>query len=300
MGYVDAPFALERLEAALADPDSWVRYFAACSLGRRADAAALAALGALASHDTAQHVRIAAVEAIGAIGGEAAAEVLAPLVEAETVDVANAAARALGGVDTPSAGAPLRRALESAEAARRAVAIEAIVRWGGKDAIGWLRETASSDADPAVASAAVNGLAGLTAREGDTASEAAAALVDLALDPQRGPAAAAALARIPPAAIALLGEYLSARDARVRAVVVDAMARLSHATASAYLRAALDDVDAMVRQKAIMALSRLGARGLGRKLSVMSRSDPAASVRDTAASALSRYGSQGGNGAGDA
>jgi hypothetical protein len=45
------------------------------------------------------------------------------------------------------------------------------------------------------------------------------------------------------------------------------MARLSHATASAYLRAALDDIDATVRQKAIMALSRLGARGLGRKLS---------------------------------
>src|SRR4051812_9051334 len=76
LAHVDAPNAIEALRQAARDADGWVRYFAATALGRRAEVASLPALELLASTDEWQHVRIAAIEAIGAIGaisGDAAA-----------------------------------------------------------------------------------------------------------------------------------------------------------------------------------------------------------------------------------
>jgi HEAT repeat protein len=81
---------------ALGDDDSWVRYFAARSLGRLRLAESAAALSALAWDDRANHVRIAAVEALGSIGGETAAEAVLPLLESDDPDLARVAADALG------------------------------------------------------------------------------------------------------------------------------------------------------------------------------------------------------------
>src|SRR5215207_8908149 len=81
---------------ALGDDDSWVRYFAARSLGRLEVKEGAEALAALAQGDQANHVRIAAVEALGRIGGEAAVRVVPPLVNSGEPDLARAAADALG------------------------------------------------------------------------------------------------------------------------------------------------------------------------------------------------------------
>jgi HEAT repeat protein len=84
------------LMEALADEDSWVRYFAARSLGRREVTESAEALAALARGDKSNHVRIAAVEALGHIGGEAARAAVSPLVNSAEPDLARAAAGALG------------------------------------------------------------------------------------------------------------------------------------------------------------------------------------------------------------
>ena len=55
--------------------------------------------------------------------------------------------------------------------------------------------------------------------------------------------------------------------------------------ASAAIRSALDDDDPNVREAAIVALDRLGARGVGRKLALMARDDPSRAVRRAAAAA---------------
>lgn len=81
---------------ALADEDSWVRYFAARSLGRQEAVESAEALAALAQGDKSNHVRIAAVEALGRIGGETAVRAVAPLVNSGEPDLARAAADALG------------------------------------------------------------------------------------------------------------------------------------------------------------------------------------------------------------
>ncbi len=81
---------------ALADEDSWVRYFAARSLGRQEVAESAEALAGLAQTDGANHVRIAAVEALGRIGGETALRAVSPLADSGEPDLARAAVVALG------------------------------------------------------------------------------------------------------------------------------------------------------------------------------------------------------------
>jgi HEAT repeat protein len=84
------------LTEALADEDSWVRYFAARSLGRQEVTESAAALAELAESDKAHHVRIAAVEALGRIGGETAVRVVSELVNSAESDLARVAVNALG------------------------------------------------------------------------------------------------------------------------------------------------------------------------------------------------------------
>ena len=91
-----------------------------------------------------------------------------------------------------------------------------------------------------------------------------------------------------PAAIPWVGECLSSRDPHVRRAVVEALGRLSHPTASAYVRNALEDSDASVRQVAVMVLSGLGTRGLARSFAELARTDPSERVRRAADAALRR------------
>jgi HEAT repeat protein len=81
---------------ALGDEDSWVRYFAARSLGQLKLVGSTDALAALAQDDKANHVRIAAVEALGSIGGEMAVRAITPLLKSGEPDLVRAAAEALG------------------------------------------------------------------------------------------------------------------------------------------------------------------------------------------------------------
>ncbi|MET0645364.1 MAG: HEAT repeat domain-containing protein [Pyrinomonadaceae bacterium] len=92
----EGPEVSAALIEALGDEDSWVRYFAARSLGRLKIAESADALAALARDDKANHVRIAAVEALGSIGGETAAGAVAPLLKSGDPDLARVAAEALG------------------------------------------------------------------------------------------------------------------------------------------------------------------------------------------------------------
>jgi HEAT repeat protein len=73
-----------------------VRYFAARSLGRQGVSESAEALAALVRDDKSNHVRIAAVEALGRIGGETAVRAVSPLVNSGEPDLARAAAGALG------------------------------------------------------------------------------------------------------------------------------------------------------------------------------------------------------------
>lgn len=287
---IDTPAAAAALRGALDDPDAWVRYFAAVSLGRRRDSQAFPALAALARADTAQPVRAAAIEALGAIGGDAAVEVLSAAADGPDDDLAVAALRALGSAGADRGVRALKRALGSASVVRRAGAAQALAGASQAEAVDALRWTALADADPSVWRAAIAALAAIATRRGALEEAAIDALVNVGLAPARAAAAADALASLPPAAIPALGGALARADARERLFAIDVLARIARPEASTHVVRALDDADPRVRQRAIGALARLGTRGIGRRLAAIAHRDESPVVRRTAELALARTG----------
>lgn len=96
LGNMDAPQADRQLIEALSDEDVWVRYFSARALGRRRSPDSLAALEKVIEKEQFNHVRIAALDSLGQIGGGRVAGIAAGLVRDDDPDVAHAAQVALG------------------------------------------------------------------------------------------------------------------------------------------------------------------------------------------------------------
>jgi HEAT repeat protein len=279
------------LKKAAADSDPWVRYFTAISIGRRRDVSLLPLLEQLASADSARHVRVAAIEAVGAIGnagGDGALRILTPFATADEADLANAAVRALGRLRSSAALGPLSQAMRAPDPRRRAIAAEALTMTDHPGAVDLLRWTASADGDPDVARAAMTALAALAAADAPAGRSAVQALAATAAEVSRRSDAVRALSRIPPSALPWLAEQLAVDDPEVRRAAVEALGRMSHPIASAYLQRAMEDGDAIVRRRAVSALSRLGTRGLSRRLTIIARTDPSEAVREAATAALAR------------
>jgi HEAT repeat protein len=95
MGNLDAPETVHHLIEALADDDAWVRYFSARSLGRCRSPESIEALERVVLTEKFNHVRIAALDSLGQIGGHRSAGIVAGLVEDDDPDLAHAARLAL-------------------------------------------------------------------------------------------------------------------------------------------------------------------------------------------------------------
>ena len=95
LGNMFAPEVVRPLIEGLADEDVWVRYFSARSLGRVRSEDSVEALKRIVEHEKFNHVRIAALDSLGQIGGERIAGIVAGLVKDDDPDVAHAAEVAL-------------------------------------------------------------------------------------------------------------------------------------------------------------------------------------------------------------
>lgn len=274
--------AVPLLIAALDDADAWVRYFASRALGQLRVPEVLGPLAALTRHDSANHVRAAALEAIGRLGGSRAASLLAPFVESPDGDLARSAIHALGMVSHPDALPPLMAIVRSPLVDRRLDAVQALGERGGSGVAGALQWVAAVDADPRVAQSAIAALAHVST------PEAIAALIALTADASRRELCVAGLARTSDTQIALVAQGLTHVHAAVRCAVAEALARMKCPAATERLCDALDDEDAAVRLATISALARLGSRQAERRLATLARTDPDAAVRRAAHEALRR------------
>ncbi len=288
LAHVAAAQSMAPLMTATSDTDAWVRYYAVRSLAALADPASAPRLAQIAAADSAMHVRIAAIEGLGATAGGEIVEILLPYAADDDGDIATAALRALGRRNDPRAMATLKAALRADDSARRLAAVTALRTRGTAEGVESLEWTAAADGEDAVALAAIEALGVIAGRTDDDAPRAVAALIAASADPRRGGAAAAALARLPESRITHVGRGLTHAHPAVRRAIVDVLARMRHPEASAAIRSALNDADATVREAAVTALDQLGARGLSRQFAQMAREDPARSVRRAAASALGR------------
>jgi HEAT repeat protein len=284
LAHVPAEKAAAPLLVASGDTDTWVRYYAARALGDTGTGQAR--LAAMAEHDPAMHVRLAALEALGVAGGSDAAEILLAYASAADADLAAAAIRSLGPSTDARAASALRGALRSPVVSLRLAAVTAFRVRGTGDGVSALQWTAAADADDAIALAAVEALGALARGGGHDGAAAIDALLSSTAEPRTRDAAVVALAKLTDARIEAVASGLTHVQPQVRAATIAALARMHHPDASGAIRGALDDDTAAVREAAVIALDRLGVRGIARKLAQMAREDPSRAVRRAAAAAV--------------
>lgn len=95
LGNLDGLEVVTQLIDGLSDEDTWVRYFSARALGRLRSADGVTALEKVVEKEKFNHVRIAALDSLGQIGGGRVAEIAGRLVRDDDPDVAHAAKAAL-------------------------------------------------------------------------------------------------------------------------------------------------------------------------------------------------------------
>lgn len=296
--HVEVERSLPHLLTALHDSDEWVQYFAARSIARcgppaRVECAVAGeersaagklfnALAELTRADSPGHVRIAAVETLGYIGGARAISILAPLTEDKDRNLTRVALESLGHINTKDALKPILDALHSLDVVKRGDAVRALKCCSEKEAVSAL-QWAAKDADLQVSQGAIDALGHLAT------PEAVAALVDLTADEMHREASIRALSGLGEEKIAYIAQGLTHAHPRVRGAVVDALARMKRLYATERIVDALGDPEASVRLAAARALRLLGSRLGEEKLEELARSDPETGVRDAARAALRAF-----------
>ncbi|HET6977147.1 MAG TPA: sister chromatid cohesion protein PDS5 [Pyrinomonadaceae bacterium] len=95
LGNMSGPEVVLRLIEGLSDDDVWVRYFSARALGRLRSEESVEVLKRVVEQEKFNHVRIAALDSLGQIGGEGVAAFVASKIRDDDPDVAHAAQVAL-------------------------------------------------------------------------------------------------------------------------------------------------------------------------------------------------------------
>jgi HEAT repeat protein len=265
-----------------------VRYYAVRSLAELRHLPAVPHLTTLAEVDAAPHVRIAAVDALGAIAAPASAETLKRLAHDDHEALAAAALVALGRIADGEGLTELQEAVRAESPARRTAAVQALAANASQAAASSLEWAAAVESDAAVATATIQALGTIAASNGAGARTAIDALITLLSDRARRADATAALTQLPPACIDGIAAALAHPDAQLRANTIEVLGRFQHAAATERIETALADPSPLVREAAVTALARVGARGLDARFAEIATQDQSKAVRRAATLALQR------------
>lgn len=288
LGRMDDQAGVDLLIAALDDTDPWVRYYAVRALVERRATNAANAVARLAQEDAAGHVRIAALEALGTLGGVSVIDFMLVLIDGGRDEIAAAALRGLPRVADPRVEGIVRESVRSASPLRRMAAVQALAETAAGDTVDLLEFVAGGDADLDVAGAALDALASAANLDSPHGDRAVAALVRLASDPSASERFGERLARLPERRVDALAALLADPSPSVRLAAIEALGRLPHPSASSAIKAALHDNSDQVRAGAILTLHRIGASGLQSVFAQLAQHDPSAAVRRAASAAIGR------------
>ncbi len=268
----------------LEDSSAWVRYYACQSLGRIGVEEAGERIAALLD-DPAGQVRIAAIEALSHLRGEAAFDALRRAAVSPDPDVQRAALIGFGLTEREEALPYLLAGVRSAEPATRLVATSTIAHFRGPEALGALRK-AAADPDENVWGAAVSLLA---ARPGAEATEQLIELLGEALRerPERRERILAALDVQAPGRLEGVLRALEQADDTLAPELAALLVRLGEEGRGALTRA-LEVAHAPARRAAAASLGAVDVPAAREALTRAASSDPDPEVRRIAALVLER------------
>lgn len=249
LAHVGSELSEPLLAQALHDPDGRVRYHAIQTIGTHKLRSYAPSLRTLLSDDAAMPVRIAAATALGELQDVSSADALKRAALHPEPDLACPAIIALCRMPRVDASDVLQEALSSNDTRRQLAAIEAS---GHQPAyLRHIQQLVRTAHDERVLSAALNTLVA----SGEP--EAIREVIRLCAREDRRALCMSALAHAADPDVPVLAQALHDADARVRAAVVHALARMRRKTATRELGTALHDRDPGVRFAAAQALDRL-------------------------------------------
>lgn len=270
------PQVLQVLRGGLEDPDPWVRYFAAQSLGRLDDAASAPALVAL-MQDPAGQVRAGVVDALSRLHTPEAFAALKQAATAEDPDLQRAALLGLGISKNPEALPILVQEAESEDAATRLIALSAAAEFDTPVVLPVLAR-AARDSDESVRNAAIGHLA---AWQGPGATQVLVGLLSSTPIRER---VVAALATPADGRIAGLLAALDSADEDTASHILSALARMGRADATSAILSAIDLPSPAARRAAAETLAALDTPEARAALSRAAK-DPDPEIRRLAGSA---------------
>ena len=225
--------ATAALIAALDDGDTWVRYFAASSLGRLGDSRAAAAVTRLAERDPAVHVQIAAIQALETLDPRALVRLASGMSEETTSDVMCAALAGLASASGFDVDDILDRAAESPRPSVRAAAIQALAAKTSAKAANVLAWSARLTEPASIPTLAVDGLRRIASSDDEAGRHAAVhALLDLGVEQTKRDVVLAAFGNVSATAIDTIASHLQSPAVPVRLMAVHALARMRRPAAS--------------------------------------------------------------------
>ena len=269
LGQFAGPSTGELLNIALRDTSAWVRYYAVRSLARQQYMPALNDLLQLAQFDPAMQVRVAAVEALGTFGTQAAGPILTEFAKSSDTNLACAALMALGIGGFDIAFPILADVILADDAARRLAAIRSLGEFRRAESVPALAKLAASPETEI-------GLAAIHALQRLAMPEAVNALIGLSAVPTLRDACVAALAHCDAVEVGL---GLAHPSLDVRLAVVVALGRMTGPVASSCLVKGLDDAAGAVRYAALKFLAYSDNASDSTKLAMLAEMDPDPAIR---------------------
>ncbi len=267
----------QRLCAALDESDAWVRYYACQSLGRLGVATALPLL-VQKLQDPAGQVRMAAVDALALLPGEAARTALAAAAEAADLEIKRAAIVGIGTRNEEALRDVLLEALRSTDSSVRLVATSSIAAFSGAEAE--LERMGATDPDAGVRRAAVELLAG------GAGPEATAGLVRIFQRDPNAKDALAALGRHVDGRIPALLSHLADADETLARGIVMVLARAESRAGRAALDVAFESANPATRRATARALGLIADAAAHASLARAATLDADPEVRRICAAAI--------------
>jgi HEAT repeat protein len=248
--------SLLALVRATRDVNLWVRYFAVRSLASRRSlhADVLVALAECATRDAATPVRIAAIEALGAIGAPAMLPVVTLLTGDQEPEVATAAIAALGLFSASATREALLRTLTGVDVQRQRAALDAVARHGAASDVSISKAVAAiaqDTRDDELRQHAVRTLGAIGNRS------AVDGLVALGANGRLTASVISVLSGLNERQASFLRDVLTNGVDRERLLAVDALSRMRHGGAGPILAMALNDASPVVRLAASRAIGRI-------------------------------------------
>lgn len=274
------PRVVEVLRRAVADPDAWVRYYAAQALARQAPADAADSLAPLLQ-DAAPQVRLGAIDALAMVQGDVAFQLLAGIARSADPESRRAALVGIGLSRRPAARELLLEAMRVDDPATRLVAASALTGHDEPGSVEALVE-ATRDPEPTVATAALAVLGGMRSLV------ATSALVDLLRQRPDDPRVLDALARWSPGRGQGLLVALEKADDDLAPLLTGALARMRRPEAEEVLVRALSLDNVAARKAAATVLAERASPEAHAAVMAAATADPSEEVRQICALALGR------------